>query len=288
MKKTKLLLVLSALSLAGCDFISITDSNKTSNNVVDNQTSENTQNSQNNAGNTGENEGNTSANTGSNTETNTGSNTDSNTGSNTDSNTSSNTGSNTGSNTEDDYIPNMKPVDEIIPENTPYPLTDYTDFAFHDGHEPMYHKDWSFYYGTSLNPSGRLWKNPDEKSEASGINFVKNTYLVSPLLDSWTKIEIRFNFWFSSHTSSSYKATDGNPQFTLEAYDESGNKLSSQNILIKKSDIPNSGTAKWFTSYIRESSMKFFILRWGNYIANGNSGYSAIICDAKLKGWPYN
>ena len=152
----------------------------------------------------------------------------------------------------------------------------------------MYHKDWSFYYGTSLNPSGRLWKNPDEKSEASGIDFVKNTYLVSPLLDSWTKVEIRFNFWFSSHTSSSYKATDGNPQFTLEAYDESGSKLSSQDILIKKSDIPNNGTSKWFTSYIRESSMRFFILRWGNYIANGNSGYSAVICDAKLKGWPYN
>ena len=265
MKKTKLLLVLSALTLAGCDFISITNTNKIDNNVLDNPTSENTQNSQNNTGNPGEIEDNNSTNTGTNTGTNTNTNTN-----------------------EDDHDTNTNPVADVIPDNETYALSDYTDFAFHEGREPIYHDDWSFYYGTSLNPNGRLWENPNEKSEASGIEFVKNTYFVSPLFDSWTKVEVRFNFWFSSHTSNSYKATDGKPQFILEAYNLEGTKLSSKEISIQKSDIPNNNTTKWFTSYINEPSMRFFILRWNNYIANGNSGYSAIICDAKLKGWPYN
>ena len=275
MKKIKLLLVLSALSLSGCDFLPFSGANKVSNNTADNQPSQNTQNSQNNAGNTGENQQNTSTNTGTNT------------GSNTGTNTGSNTGTNTGTD-EDPYVPNLKPIAEAIPDNTSYPLSDYTDFAFHEGHEPTYHDDWSFYYGTSLNPSGRLWKNPNEKLEASGIDFIKNTFLISPLFDSWKKVEIRFNFWFSAKTSDKYKATSGQPQFILEGYNLEGEKVSTQDIQIERSDVPNNNTSKWFTQYIKEPSMRFFVLRWNNYIPNGNSGYSAVICDAKLKGWDFN
>ena len=155
MKKARLLLLLSAIALSGCDFISISDVNKTTSTDSQNQTSENTQNSQNNSGNTGENVENTSTNTGTNTGTNSGTNTGENTG--------TNTGTNTG-NDDDTYVPNIKPVIEVIPENSSYSLSDYTDFAFHEGREPMYHDDWTFVYGTSLNPNGRLWENPNEKS----------------------------------------------------------------------------------------------------------------------------
>ena len=120
------------------------------------------------------------------------------------------------------------------------------------------------------------------------MSFIKNTYVVSPLFDSWKKVEIRFNFWFSSHTSSSYKATEGKPQFILEGYSETGEKLTSEEISIAKSDIPNNNTSKWITYYLRDTSMRFFVLRWNNYIPNGNSGYSAVLCYAKLKGWDYN
>lgn len=285
MKMTRLLLVLSALALSGCDFISISDSNQTTSPATGNQTTQNTQNSQNNAGNTGENQQNTSTNTGTNTGSNTGSNTGTNTGSNTGNNTGSNTGTNTGSTVN---VNNKIDPKDVIPENDPYSLSDKTKFTWHDGREPDYSPDWQFYYGTSLNPNGCLWTNPNEKSEYSGVELKENSFIVSPVFNSWLKVEINFSFWFNSHTSDKYKAANNRAQFILEAYTNDGNLISTQEINIERSDVPSNNTPKNFRQYIREETMSFFILRFNNFIPNGNSGYTAVLCDASLQGWPYN
>lgn len=277
MKKTPLLLLLSAIALTGCDFISVSDVAKN----TDSQTTENTQNTQNNAGNTGENNENTSTNTGTNTDTNTGTNTGTDSG--------SNTNVDSGSNTDVEvHVNNKIDPKDIVPQNNPYSLNEWTNFTWHDGGEPDYPDYWQFYYGTSKNPNGCLWTNPNEKANYSGVELKENSFIASPALASWLKVEIRFTFWFSAHSSSNYQAAKNKPQFVLEAYNDQGTLLSSQDIEISRDDVPKNNTAKTITKYIREESMSFFILRFNNFIPNGNTGYTAILCDAALKGWPYN
>lgn len=173
------------------------------------------------------------------------------------------------------------------PTNTPYSLADWANFSWHDGHEPDYDPAWSYYYGDSYSPNGQLWENPNEKVDYSGVEFSKNCFIVSPLFNSWEKIEIRFYFWFSSHQSDRYKAINGEPQFKIELYDNSDKLFSKVNIEIEKSDVPTNNTAKEIKTYVYEPTCTYFILRWNNYIPNTQGGYSAILTEAGLKGWPY-
>jgi len=283
MKKPYLLLVLSALALTGCDLISISNGKQTEGDSTQNQTPENTILTENNAGNLGENTNNSSSSSTSTTTTDSGTNTDTETGSNTGTNTD--TGSSGSSGTSSG---NKLDIKDLIPKNTPYSLEEKTEFTWHDGREPHYAQDWKFYYGTSNNPEGSLWTNPNEKSNYSGVELEKNSLIVSPAFENWLKVEIHFILWFSSHTSGSYKASDNQPQFYVEAYNSTGTLLSKTEINIARSDVPTNNTAKDVKVYIREETMSFFILRFNNFIPNGSSGYTAILCDASLKGWPYS
>ena len=282
MKKTKLLLVLSALVLAGCDFISITDANKSADNKTENQITENTQNSENNAGNTGENGENTGTNTGTNTGDNTGGSTGGNTGDNTGGSTGGDTGGDSGSAT------NKIDITDYIPDNTPpYSLSDYTNFTWHDGRTPQHCEDWTVIYGTSVNPvNSAFWTNPNEKVNYSGVEFKKNMMVSSPAFNSWKKVEARFTLWFSSHSSSSYQAANNKPQLLLESYNSQGSLLYTHEINIARSDVPTNNTPKEIKVYITQETMTFFVLKFNNFIPNGSGGYTAILCDAMLRGWP--
>ncbi len=253
MHRKSLLLILSVFALSSCDLLSMVGLKKENTDQTQVNEKEESDDNQENHSTT----------------------TDDNTGSNTNTNDD-----NTGSNTQVDD------TDET--ENTPFSLENWENFSFHEGNEPVYNDYWTFYYGSSKNPNGRLWQNPSENSSYSGVEFVKNCQIISPLFNSWTKIECRFTFWFSSHTSSSYSATANQPQFKLESYDSNSTLLETQNIEITKSNIPNNNSPYVKQIYITQPTATHFILKWNNYIANGSSGYSAILCDVGLKGWPYN
>lgn len=175
------------------------------------------------------------------------------------------------------------------PTNTQISLDEWKNYAFHDGHEPCWNDEWDFYYGTTHNPiSGCFFENPNEKVDYSGIDFSdKKQYLMSPNFESYLKVEVKFTFWFSSHTSSRYKAEKNQPQFKIEEYNSSNKLINTDVLEIEKSDIPNNNTAKEIKIYIRQSSMTHFDLRFNNFIANGDSGYTAELCDVALKGWDY-
>ena len=172
----------------------------------------------------------------------------------------------------------------LVPTNTALNLDEWQNFSFNDGTNPEYANGWNFYYGSTLNPPGQLWGT----GEHSGVEFKKNSQIISPKFNKYKKIEIRFNFWFSSHESSSYKGTDGQPQFILTAYNENDKSIETTNISIARSSIPNNNTTLQITKYLYEDESTYFILKWNNYIPNGSGGYSAILCNAALKGWDYD
>mgnify|MGYP003301220440 CR=1 FL=1 len=168
-------------------------------------------------------------------------------------------------------------------------LDEWREYEFHDGHEPVYHEDWDFYYGTTFEPmSNCLWKNPNEKVDYSGIEFFdKKQYMESPIFKSYVKLEVRFQFWFSSHQSTKYKATKNEPQFKIEEYNSKNVLINTDPINIEKSDIPKNNTALERKIYIHQNTMTHFNLRFNNFIENGDSGYTAILCKISLKGWDY-
>lgn len=253
MKKTKLVLLLALSSLlTGCSFLE----------SFINKTGSETNNQQQNEETNHEDGGNTQ--------------TDDD-GGNTHSDDGGNTQSDDGGGTSDYH-----------PTNKALSLEDYTSFEFHGGHEPEYNDAWNFYYGDSHNPNGCLWENPNESVDYSGIEFKENCFIVSPKFNSWNKLEIRLNFWFTLHTSNKYSAVNGQPQFKLEMYNSSDKLISVTDILIEKSDVPTNNTTREIRTYIFEPTATFFILRWNNYVPNKQGGYGQILCDATLKGWPYD
>lgn len=181
-----------------------------------------------------------------------------------------------------------KEYDYDVPTNDPYSLSEYTTFQFHNGREPDFHEDWNFYYGDSFEPNGQLWTNPNEKSSNSGIEFKKNSFIVSPVFESWQKVEVRFDFWFSSHQSDNFKAVKNEPQFKIECYNAQETKLETIDIEIERKDVPSNNTCLQVTKYIRQPDCNHFILRWNNYIPNSQGGYSAILVNSTLRGWPYS
>ena len=167
-----------------------------------------------------------------------------------------------------------------------YNLDEWHNWSFSDGTHPCYDDDWDFYYGDSHKPAGQLWENTNYK-EYSGMEFVKNCYAISPQFDSYLKVEMRFYFWFSSHQSSKYNATDNQPQFLIEEYDSNNKLLGTDKIEIAKSDIPKNNTPKECKVYVFQNKMTWFKLKFNNYIENSQGGYSAILTSVGLKGWEY-
>ena len=99
--------------------------------------------------------------------------------------------------------------EENTQENTGISLDEWKEYEFHNGHKPVYNTEWVFDYGGSINPRGCLWENPNEAVDYSGIEFSdKKQFLSSPVFNTYPKVEVRFEFWFSSHQSSKYKTTD--------------------------------------------------------------------------------
>lgn len=194
---------------------------------------------------------------------------------------------------DDDEKPVIPPVIDDEKDDDPpvvngkILLDDYVTYTFHDGNTPQYNDDWDFYYGTSYKPNGDLWQNPTSSFPYSGIEFHdKNQYLVSPLFKSYEKLEVRFEFWFSSHDSTKYKAEKDKSQFIIEEYNDSNIKCGADEIVISRSDIPTNSKSKEFRTYIFNNSMTSFHLKFNNFIPNGDSGYTAVLCSITLHGWP--
>lgn len=191
---------------------------------------------------------------------------------------------------QDDDDDDKYPVEneEYRPENLDISLDNWVNYEFHNGHIPDYPTGWNFYYGDSLNPNGALWENPNKKVDYSGIDFKdKNMFLVSPNFESYPRIEVRFEFWFNSHTSDKYKATKNEPTFKVKEFDEKSTLLNADEINFVRSDVPNNNTAYTKTLYIRQQKMSYFILKFNNFIDNGNSSYTPVLTKISLKGWQY-
>ncbi len=178
--------------------------------------------------------------------------------------------------------------DDYRPTNEPLSLDSKTTFAFSDEYGPLYPDGWTFYHGDSKNPNGGLWQNPT-KIEFSGIDFDdKNMFLVSPNIKSYKKVEIDFYIWFNHHTSDKYKATKNEPTFKVKAFDNESNLLSTTDVNYVRSNVPSTKTTYNNNFYIREPNMSYFIIKFNNFIDNGNSGYSPVITKITLKGWDYD
>lgn len=170
-------------------------------------------------------------------------------------------------------------------ENAGISLDEWKEYEFHNGHKPAYNSDWIFDYGGSINPRGCLWENPNEAVDYSGIEFSdKKQFLSSPTFNTYPKVEMRFQFWFSAHNKG--KFTNGEPTFKIEEYSETEKLLNTDIIDIKRSDIPNNNTALEKRIYVTQSSMTHFKLQFNNRIANGSGDYTPILCKISLKGWP--
>lgn len=193
---------------------------------------------------------------------------------------STNTGTNTEINVE---------YEENHQENTAISLDEWKNYSFNNGISAAYNDDWEYYHDTTYKPAGDLWKNPNEKADCSGIEFqYKKQYLISPNFVSYKKVEVSFTFWFSSHTSTKFKAEKDQPQFLIEEFNSSNTRINIDSMEITKNDIPKNGTTKEMTYYIRQETMTSFIFRFNNFIANGDSGYTAVLCKIALKGWNYD
>lgn len=170
-------------------------------------------------------------------------------------------------------------------ENTGISLDEWKEYEFHNGHKPAYNSDWIFDYGGSINPRGCLWENPNEAVDYSGIEFSdKKQFLSSPTFNTYPKVEMRFQFWFSAHNKG--KFTNGEPTFKIEEYSETEKLLNTDIIDIKRSNIPNNNTALEKRIYVTQNSMTHFKLQFNNRIANGSGDYTPILCKISLKGWP--
>ena len=188
----------------------------------------------------------------------------------------------TGGNTETGGEENTNP--EQVTTNLS--IAEWQNWYFNDGTDPCYNDDWDFYYGDSHKPYGRLWPNSAYKN-LSGVEFVKNCYMISPKFNTYNKVEMRFYFWFSHHTSSQYSGTAGQPQFIIEEYDNSNKLIGTTKIEIERKDVPKDGKAKECRVYVENYTMTWFKLKWNNYIPNGVDGYSAILTQVGLKGHTY-
>ena len=167
-------------------------------------------------------------------------------------------------------------------------LDEWHNYYFHDGHYFCYDPDWDFYYGTTYEPiSSCKYENPNEDLDYSGIKFYdKKQYLVSPTFNCYPKIEMRITFWFSSKTTSDYKATENEPQFKIEEYNSSNKLINTDKIEIARSNVPHDNTAYVKKIYITQNAMTHFHIRFNNFVPNGGSGYMPVICEIGLKGWP--
>lgn len=169
-----------------------------------------------------------------------------------------------------------------------YSLDEWTTFPFYDDYGPCHNPDFEYYYGSSKNPNGVLYTCPNEKAHGDGVAFEKYTqYMISPTFKSWKKVEIRFNLYFASKTSASYKSTKDKPQVLIEKFDLSGKSLGNEEIYLSKSDIPTTGTTYEKKIYIREASMSYYKFKFNNTIANGDSGYTIVVHEVSMKGWDY-
>lgn len=187
---------------------------------------------------------------------------------------------------EEDEKENTGENEGNIQENVGISLDEWKEYEFHNGHEPAYNSDWIFDYGGSKNPGGCLWENPNKKVDYSGIEFSdKKQFLSSPIFNTYPKVEMRFQFWFSAHNKG--KSTNGQPTFKIEEYSETEKLINTDTFEIVRSEIPNNNTALEKRIYVIQSSMTHFKLKFNNTIANGSGDYTPILCKISLKGWQY-
>lgn len=171
-------------------------------------------------------------------------------------------------------------------QNSNILLDEWKDYEFHDGHKPAWNDEWDFYYGDTNKPlNSCFYECPNEALDYSGIKFYdKKEYLVSPNFSSCPKVEVKFQFWMSAKTGSKYKAVANEPQFKIEEFDSTNRLINTDNLFIEKSDVHTDNTPTEMKLDITQSKMTSFIVRFNNFVPNGNSGYMPVLCKISLKG----
>lgn len=174
-------------------------------------------------------------------------------------------------------------------QNSNISLDEWQEYEFHNGHKPAWNDDWDFYYGDTYKPlNSCFFECPNENLDYSGIKFFdKKEYLISPNFNSYPKVEVRFQFWMSAKTGSKYKAVANEPQFKIEEFDSTNKLINTDNLFIEKSDVHNNNTPTEKKLYITQNKMSSFIVRFNNFVPNGDSGYMPVLCKISLKGWQY-
>lgn len=169
-----------------------------------------------------------------------------------------------------------------------FSLVNKTEFSWHDGREPKYDENWEYHIKDTINPLTALYKCPNESVDYSGVEFKdRKSYIISPTFKSWKKVECNFTFWCSAYTSDKYKATNNDPQLTIEEYDSNNKLIGTEEVFVKRSDVPSDNNPLKRRVYLRNIEMTYFIIRRTNYIPNGNSSYGMVLSEANLRGWDY-
>lgn len=171
-----------------------------------------------------------------------------------------------------------------VPTNTPYDIANWKSFAFYDGDSSKHNSDFTYYYGTSINPSGVV------RGDKYGVDLCdRNQGLVSPLFNTWEKVEINITLRFVPRSSTKYKPTNNQPQLKVVQYNDSGTQLDVEDVYIQKSQVP-SDDKNYYTLKldVYNNQMSYFDLKYNNSVAKGNnSGYTYAIHEINIKGWPY-
>lgn len=272
--KKLLVLAVSALTLSGCNLISIVDNN--SSNTQTTGTQQETQT-------TGQNQTqNTGTSTGGQTESG-----DSNTGGQTQE-AGSSTGGQTGGGQTTGGTTTTGEKDDHIPTNASYPLSDYTTFKFYDEYGAVLAEDWNYYIKTTHKIAGELYNGNNGDKAGQGIIFEdRNSFVVSPKFNSWTKLEVRFEVWFSAKTGNKATHTEGEPQFRIDAYEADGTHLGTTDFLLDGSDVPSNGQCASKKLYMKFPTMSYFVINYDNTIKKGNAIYCPVFHEITLKGWDY-
>lgn len=187
----------------------------------------------------------------------------------------------------DDHGQQTGEKDDHIPNNTPYTLENYETFKFYDDDGALLADDWNYYIKTTHKIAGELYNGNNGDPTGRGIIFEdRNAFVVSPMFNSWNKVEVEFKVWFSPKTGNKATYTEGEPQFRVSCYKSDGTFLGTQELILD--NVPSTGTCASKKIYLYYPTMSYFIANYDNTTKKGGAIYCPVFHEITMKGWPYN
>lgn len=201
-------------------------------------------------------------------------------------------------------------IKSIMPTGTAIDISSGVNYSWKDKQNQVSYDNapgWQYYWGTSFEPDGQRWGNGRDDG---GIEFTRNSFIISPLFETNKKIEVIFKFHLIAHKNNKkFIPYSEGSIFKFEEYDKNGNLLSDPKLKQptwvdsnKVDSLTNEQKEKmtivskiptnemWeLTTYLDNDNCSFFVLRFNNYLPYGkDGGYTCALNTAYLKSWQYD